>query len=437
MTPEHDPIFSVLDLSAIQTRSQLAAFVQTHRESRQVEYKPLRDLRSCGQCPVCRPANAAPAHPPADPSVPGLPIARAVTALANGRGGVLIIGANRIGVSGNSHRLEQVPCSTLTYDADWVAQTVAARTLPLVHTETRQIGPSSGRPVAYLVTVPASPRLHEWRDARDARHFTVRREATSVDMNGPEIEFHVKSKYAVEVNAEFRNEVAYSTWLLFDAVLNRPAQGGERDHLLDYVLQEDPLRLADMDPPLRRWVNDPRIDRAVLDMPSKMACWTSPHDIHSSVQAVGDAHDDLPHEGLDYRELRYLSACRILRQTEGLRKELSPFYQLESAAGPRWEETQGEFMSSDYDESYEQVFDRVAPGVGGTFDAQTKRLSIYPLSDALSLLLPLAFRVLECYAELVETYGTGVIGVYGPEFKGSFRRRRTRRRRQAPSPVRD
>jgi hypothetical protein len=427
VSPEPEPVFSSVDTAWVLTRRQLAEFVARYPESRQVEYKRLRELRECGGCAVCR------AGGPEDPSdrgprwAQGVEIARAMTALANGRGGVLVIGVKRTSREGNQHELETEACPSLIYEADWVTDTATTRIEPPPGFRVRQVEPEPERPPAFIVDVPAAVHLHDWKDGQSNRHFTVRREATSVDLAASEVEFLVKTKLAVETNAEFRNEIAYSVWTLYNAVLSRPADPGSNRRLFERVLRDDPLGAAAMDPPLRRWMNHPAIDRAILDLPAKMATWNSPYDLELAVETVGYAERELPHEGLDHRESRYLAACRIARQTEHLRTKLSPFNTLEHLGGADWEETRSEFLSSDYEESYESVLERVSSRLDpGRFDEHTKLQSIYDLSDALSLLIPLAHRVLQFYAEIVGAYGPGAVGIYGPEFVRTFNERRDR-----------
>lgn len=415
LMPRHRDIFAVPDVRGIRNRAQLSTFIQSRRETQWLECKTLRDLHTCprSDCPYCRGRRLP--H--------GVPIAEAITAFANGAGGLLIIGAEEHPNGSGRFRLESSRCQNLTYRADWLSEVVANLVHPPVDHQIREIHATHGSPPSFVVTVQASFSLHGWAEhTQQALRYPVRLAGTVHDMTAPELELRVRTKDSVRANVEFRCEVFDILWHLFDAVLDRPAAKPRQDITLDWVLRTDPYGISKLDPGLSRWPNFREIERAVLEMPAKMAYYSSSRDIELAVMGLSYARDDLTPGALDLSEHRLVSAAKVLARHQGLRERLMPKAILdELLAGQGGNISEG-FMN--YDEPFEQAYDRIARQTGmRLLDDQVRRSSILGMVDALSLLLPLGFRVLQFYERLCLEYGVAAIGVR-PDFFHPRRRRR-------------
>lgn len=414
--PRRVEVFGTPPTGIIRSRPALARFVRQRRETKQLECKTLRDLHTCAaaDCPYC--------HGRRLPH--GEPVAEAVTAFANGAGGVLIIGAVERPNGSGRFSLEGRACPALTYRADWVTEAIGNLVRPPIDHAVREIRGVRGSPPAYIVDVPASFSLHGWSaQPQQSLRYPIRLAGTVHDMTAPEIEFRVKTKDSVRVNVEFRHEVFDTLWHLFDAVLDRPAETPRRFVNLDQVLRTDPYGVSRLDPGLSRWPNFPEIERAVLEMPAKMAYYSSSRDVELAVESLSYAREDLTQGTLDLSEHRLVSAAKVLARHHNFRERLMPREMLEAIFGDRSTELSTQFMQ--YDESYEQTFDRIARNSGvPTLDAQTKRQSITGMVDALSLLLPLGFRVLRFYEQLCTQYGIAAIGVESRYFHPRRQRHR-------------
>lgn len=413
------------DIGPLDSRPALATFVSRWREGLHLEFKTLADFRSCGRCTYC--------HPPPGAGrtdvKPGFEVAKTVVAFANGSGGILVIGARRKSERTGQHVLETRGCDGYHYTDVQLTDVVNSGTTPPANVEIRQIGPGDGFPAAFVVAVPASPFLVGWLDESHRPRYALRKAAASVEMGVRELELRVRTKEAIRLNVEFRDQLCDQLWVLFDSVLDRPNEAPRREVTFDWVLRENPYGIAEQRPGIPRWVAPASINRAVLDMPAKMAAWSTPRDLEGVIEVLSTLDQDFAHGPLDLSELRLLSAARLLNRSGRERTRLSPFDLLSDTASEVWSGVRPEFMSSNYDESFEQVFDRVAKQYKlKLFDERTKLQSIYYLADALGLLLPLSMQVLLFYEELAAEYGTLVtLGreprILHPRRGGNMRRR--------------
>jgi hypothetical protein len=406
-------IFTQPDSSELVTRADLVRFVRQHpKESHYLEYKPLRELRGCGKCEYCN-GRGNPRQSF------GVNIARAVASIANGSGGTICVGVVRKGSNPEKHAVETSACPGFTYSADQITQTINERVVPAVFHRIQEVQRQGRNPPAFLIDIPASMSLHAWKDECGRLRYCVRRAATTAELTPVEIEFQVRTKSTLALNAEFRSEVFYLVVSLFADVLERPNDYPHLEWTPEKILQEDPCSVSRNHPLLSRWPIDEKHRKLVYEMPAKTAAHNAPRHIRHTVERLTWAEKHLTQNSLDRTEVRLLAAARQLEEDQNLMDELSPLAYLSYTTDKSvWQRVSSEFGSSRYEETFEQVFNRVAKAHGlQLWDEREKRRAVYQMANVLALLLPLSYQVLEFYEALVREYGGSALAIEPKTFK--------------------
>ncbi len=405
-------------LASIRVRTDLEAFLGTHPESGDLEYKTLADLYRCSSCAYCRnPRSRSGGAEDADEPA-GVKIARAASSLANSRGGAIVIGARIVNRESGQHTLQDQSCASHEYSPEMVAQHLSRLCSPPVEPRI-QVVSQVGSPPAFLVLLYESRLLHGWRnDTNGYLRFSTRFGPITSPMNGMEVEFVVRNKATYRDNAELRGNVLNETMGLFYHTFDWPerrAGGREWYTAYDGIIAENPSRCMQLEVRLPFWDIHQEVEDLIGMMPSKIVALQAPHDVTAEVRKLVKIEVATPHSTLHPSESRLFSVARAIDEWPDLERELDPMSRIKPVLEAEEERVRDHFYQSTapraYATTFREAFESYRTANGQPLNAGLYRHAVGGLANALSGLLPSGMRVLAFYSELRERLGPEALGI--------------------------